>query len=189
MSLRDTIQPRPTLINVMVDLETLGRDYDAVFTNLGACMFDPLTGEIGDTYYQAIEWQSSIDAGRTIDAGTLHWWMSQDEEARKEILMPGLTLDWVLADFAAWLPATDDLRIWGNGPNFDIGKLETAYGIAKIPWPYYAPRCVRTIRDLAEGIVDKNDVPFEGIKHHALHDAIHQASYVSRMTIALRAGH
>ena len=35
--------------NVMKDLETIGNDYDGIFTAIGACVFDPNTGEIGDT--------------------------------------------------------------------------------------------------------------------------------------------
>lgn len=188
-SLRSLMPQKPQqpkqYTQVMVDLETLGRDYDAVFVSIGACEFDPKTGEIGRTFYQNVDWQSSLDEGRTLDAGTLEWWMSQEKEALGAILAPGIPLVEALLNFAEWLPVSEDLGIWANGPNFDIGKLETAYGIKNIPWPYWSPRCVRTISQLAEGLVGKHDMPFEGTQHNALDDAIYQATYVSKMYQAL----
>lgn len=170
--------------HVMTDLETIGNDYDGIFTAIGACKFDPNTGEIGGRFHQHITWESSIEKGRTITPDTLKWWMTQSEEARKEITRDGKHLTAVLELFRQWLP--ENAVVWGNGPTFDIGKLETAYGYYSIPWKYYNIRCVRTIRDLAEGIFDKDSIPFEGEKHNALADAVHQAKYVSAMWQALR---
>lgn len=169
--------------NVMIDLETIGNDYDGIFTNIGACIFNPETGEIGETFYRCITWESSVEAGRTITPNTIKWWMTQSEEARKEILAEGEHLDKVLVDFSAFLP--EDAKVWGNGCNFDIGKLETAYGYYKVPWKFWNIRDVRTVCELAEGLVSKNDIPFIGEKHNALDDAIHQAKYVSAMMQAI----
>jgi len=43
-----------TLDNVMIDLETIGNDYNGIFTNIGAVIFNPKTGEIGKTFYRRI---------------------------------------------------------------------------------------------------------------------------------------
>jgi hypothetical protein len=169
--------------DVMIDLETVGNDYNGIFTNIGACVFNPKTGEIGDTFYRAITWESSVEAGRTFTPDTIKWWMQQSDGARKEILAEGEPLDKVLKDFASFLP--EDPTVWGNGCNFDIGKLETAYGYYNIPWKFRAVRDVRTVCDLARGLVNKRDVPFEGVEHNALDDAIHQAKYVSKMVMAI----
>lgn len=174
--------------NVMIDLETLAFDYDAVFPTIGACLFEPTTGEIGETFYRVIDWQSALDFGRTVDQKVLKWWMAQEPEAKAEILKDGDTIEQVLFDFGQWLP--DDAIVWGNGPTFDIAKLETAYtkylGIDMIPWEFHAIRCCRTIRDLCDPMITPQSIPFTGIKHHALHDAIHQAKYVSAMWQWLR---
>ena len=169
--------------DVMIDLETVGNDYNGIFTNIGACVFNPKTGEIGDTFYKVITWESSVEAGRTFTPDTLKWWMTQSEEARKEIVAEGEPLEEVLKDFAKWLP--EDPIVWGNGSNFDIGKLETAYGYYNIPWKFWAIRDVRTVVWLAKGLVDKRDIPFEGVEHNALDDAIHQAKFVSKMVQAI----
>ena len=176
--------------HVMLDLETLGNDYSGVFVTLGACKFDPWTGEVDtkDTFYERIDWQSSLDEGRTVTPATIKWWMQQSKAARVEIMGEGLPMELplrsVLILFEQWLPK--GVTMWGNGPNFDLGKLEHAYGFYDIPWVFHKLRDVRTVRDLAKGLVDKKDTPFVGTPHHALHDAIHQATYVSAMYKALR---
>jgi len=109
--------------------------------------------------------------------------MEQSEEARKEILADGEPLNKVLADFATFIPI--DAKVWGNGSNFDIGKLETAYGFDHIPWKFWNIRDVRTICELSKGLVSKNDIEFIGEKHNALDDAIHQARYVSKMVMEI----
>jgi hypothetical protein len=52
------------------------------------------------------------------------------------------------------------------------------------PWHYRAPRDTRTLFDLAE--LDARDLPFVGVKHNALDDAIHQAKCVQAAHQRLR---
>ncbi len=170
--------------HVMIDLETIGNDYNGIFTTIGACVFYPETGELGNTFYKHINWESAVEAGRTITPATIKWWMGQPEEARAEIVKEGSDIQEVLQSFAMWLP--ENPIVWGNGPTFDIGKLENAFGYYNIPWKFQAIRCVRTIRALAKGRVDRALIPFEGVRHNAKDDAVHQAIYVSSMWQALR---
>lgn len=176
------------MINVMIDLETLSFGHNAVITNIGACEFNITTGYIEDTFQRTIDWQSSLDAGHIVDSDVLHWWFNQSKKAQAEMLGIGDHLHEVLQEFKEWLP--DGCCVWGNGPSFDITKLEVAYekwsGIDSVPWKFYNVRCVRTMRMLTEGIVDRNDIPFEGEKHTALADAVWQAKYVSKMYKALK---
>lgn len=55
---------------------------------------------------------------------------------------------------------------------------------------FYNERDVRTIVDLGQsiGFDPKRDMPFDGIKHDALADAIHQARYVSAIWQLLTGG-
>lgn len=60
---------------------------------------------------------------------------------------------------------------------------------APTPWIWWNDRDVRTMVALGKviGFDPKNDMPFDGERHNALADAIHQAQYVSaiwqRLTI------
>lgn len=170
--------------HVMIDLETMGNDYDGVFTTIGACVFEPMTGEITKVFYMSVSWESSIEAGRTFTPDTIKWWMSQSDTARAEACKAGHPLEFVLRQFAAWLPKNS--IVWGNGPTFDIGKLETAYGYYAIPWRYSDVRCVRTMREIGGDLVNPDSIPREGEKHNALDDAVWQAKYVSAIWQALR---
>jgi hypothetical protein len=171
--------------NVMIDLETLGLTPNAAFISLGACRFSPETAQIGDSFYERINWETAMD-GREVTPATLRWWMQQGDDARLEIIKPGRNMKDVLDSLYFWLGS--DCVVWGNGSTFDISILEDAYrqcGI-NIPWKFWNVRDVRTVVDLAKGLVDKNDVAQEGTAHNALGDAVYQAKYVSKMWQALR---
>lgn len=175
------------LNNVMIDLETLGTKDDAHILSIGACIFDLTTGAVDETetFYRVIDWNSQ--PGRSIDPDTVRWWMKQGVEATEEVLKPGIPLHDALVDFRRWLPAK--ATVWSNGMNFDIPILRHAYNedpsFRHPPWHWTKERDVRTVVAIAKGLVDR-PAAFDGVKHHALHDAIHQAKYISAMVMALR---
>lgn len=175
--------------HVMIDLETLGNTPNAAFIALGAVVFDPNKSDGGiyempKTFYERVDWESACK-GRSISPSTVKWWMQQSNDARAEILREGQPLLYVLESFAAWLP--EDAIVWGNGATFDISILQDAYG-ERAPWKFWNVRDVRTVVDMAYPEIDRSQFAFLGTPHHALHDAIHQAQYVSAMWSALRTG-
>lgn len=165
--------------NIMIDLETLGTSANSIFFSCGACKFNIETGEIGEKYYQTIDLQSSINAGRTFSASTLKWWFQQSDEARSKINDNGILLKDFLHEFSEFC-GTESV-VWGNGATFDISMLENAYGEYNQPWKFWNVRDVRTIVDLAHPKIEKTQVEFKGVNHNALDDAIYQAEYVSLM--------
>lgn len=169
--------------HVMIDLETLGVDPDCAFISIGACFFNPATGDIGKTFYRRIDWESALE-GRTITPSTLKWWMTQEDEARQEILKDGRPLKEVLNDFANYLGDSNPI-VWGNGATFDVSILTHAYN-GETRWPFWDVRDVRTVVDLAAQIdVFRDDFERRGVHHNALDDAIYQAEYVSAMWVEL----
>lgn len=169
----------------MIDLETFSVKSSGMFVSIGACKFDPFSGavDVDSTFYRRVDWESSWDAGREFDFSVLRWWLKQNQEAREEICKRGQPLDKVLADFHEWLPF--DPVVWGNGSNFDIAILDHAYN-GDPKWKFWNIRDVRTVVDIASGIVDRPKM--EGVCHNALEDAIHQAKYVCEMVQKLREG-
>ena len=175
------------LYDVMIDLETLGTTPDSAILAIGAVKFDPHTGEQREQFYTVIEFEDADK--RKISAATVKWWMQQDEDARMALVKPAsmaIDLETALVDFGNFLSPGD--KVWGNGATFDISMLEHAYGY-EAPWKFWNVRDVRTVVDIASGLVDRNDTKFVGQAHNALDDAIHQAKYVSAMVMALRANH
>lgn len=169
--------------HVMIDLETLGVKVDSVFISIGAVYFDPETGHLGKEFYVNIDWQSSIDAGRAIDASTLQWWFDQSKEAKISVLRDlSVSFPKALQMLHGFLSKNIDKNVvWGNGSSFDISILEHAYhkNFTPIPWKFWNIRDVRTIKDLGKDLVDKSIFDFIGVAHNALDDSKHQAKYVS----------
>ncbi|EOG9062800.1 3'-5' exonuclease [Vibrio fluvialis] len=173
--------------NLMIDLETMGNSSNAAIVSIGACFFEPSTGEIGEKFSRIISLESSQACG-CIDASTVLWWMKQSNEARAVLnSREAVHITSALQDFRQF--TNDGLGqplVWGNGSSFDCVILKNTIiqclGEQYVPWQFWNERDVRTMVDLGKSLLGfdpKRDMPFEGIRHDALSDAIHQAKYVS----------
>lgn len=172
--------------HVMLDWETMGNKPNAAVIALGACFFDPVTGEIGAKFYSEINLSSSVAAGLDIDPSTVIWWMSQSDEARAKFKRNenAPSLRSCARQFQDWLTLSTDvsvgeIELWGNGAAFDnviaanvFNKL--GYSEEDRPWRFWGDRCYRTVKNLYPDVEYK----FEGVKHFALDDAISQAKHL-----------
>lgn len=182
--------------HIMLDIETLGTSSNAVITSIGATFFNPLTGDNGAQFYAVVNPQSCVDIGMSVDISTIMWWMRQDDEARKHLYGAEKSdrIEDVLKDFTHWIISNSDSppKVWGNGCTFDNVILSNAYnklGVIR-PWKYNGDMDVRTIVEIGRtcGIDPKTHIQFGGVKHNALHDAIHQAKYVSAIWMHIAGG-
>lgn len=172
--------------DVMVDLETLGTVPGCSVLSIGAVAFDADADAVSEsTYGICILRSSCLDAGLFEDVATIDWWAKQDPDVAQildlaqdpEIAVP---LSDALTDFSFWLAGYGpDVRIWGNGADFDNPILAAAYRAAGIdlPWESYSGRCYRTLKNL------RRDVPFVriGSHHNAVDDAVSQAAHAVRI--------
>lgn len=171
------------MLDLIIDIETLGTGPAAAVISIGAVKYDRTSGQITDKFYAAISRADAEKYGTTTQS-TLDWWAKQDMRA-SAAAFSGKELSVTVAErFAQFARGT---KPWGNGSVFDVVIMETlfnAHGI-KCPWLFWNIRDLRTLVDLAEYVAafDKKSVPFEGIQHHALHDAVHEA-HVMRAAIA-----
>ncbi|MGA5918693.1 3'-5' exoribonuclease domain-containing protein [Escherichia coli] len=172
--------------HLMIDLETMGKKSNAPIVVIGAVFFDPQTGEIGPTFYIVISLVDAMDTGAVPDSSTIEWWLAQSSEARSAILVDQVKLVDALIQFREFINEYSDekfVQVWGNGATFDNTILRTSYERLNIPcpWRYYNDRDVRTIVELGKtiGFDARTVIPFEGVRHHALDDARHQAKYVT----------
>lgn len=155
------------MYRLMIDLETLGLKPGCVILSIGAVRFD--RSGLGRSFYRRISMESCQDAGLTIDAGTLSWWLTQTDESKAELYGKRDLKD-VLIEFSSFCN-TDE--IWANSPAFDCVILRAAYEAVglDVPWHYSDERCFRTLKGLPQFVsTPKPDIP-----HHALHDAKRQA--------------
>lgn len=169
----------------MIDLETFGIHDRAPVISIGACLFNIDTGDILQSFKQNITFESALQHGAP-DGGTVKWWMEQSDEARSMVMQDPRPLEWVLAQFADWMPP--DCVVWGNGATFDISLLTHVHNSTglEVPWGFKNINDVRTIVRAANPDVQPADFEFDGTPHDALDDAKYQAKYVSAMWQHLR---
>ncbi|EMF1904218.1 3'-5' exoribonuclease [Raoultella ornithinolytica] len=185
-------------VHVMVDLETMGKKHNAPIVAIGAVVFDPATGSIGESFYKVVCLESSVNWGAVIDPSTVIWWLKQSSEARSaSVNDDAIPLQDALLQFREFVSdnvagGSKKAQVWGNGASFDNSILRSSYDcIAEdYPWEYWNDRDVRTMVELGQAISfdPKTTIPFEGSRHNALADAIHQARYVSAIWQRIIAG-
>lgn len=171
-------------MDIMLDLETAATFSDAAILSIGAVKMDLKNKTILDEFYMPVALDSAVAGGGKTDPATLEWWEKQSQEA-KDALKDGQDITLVLSKFSDWVLAPPmnrkDVRMWGNGADFDNVILGNAYrrlGYAyeQLPWSYGGNRCFRTIKSLYSQVELKPTA--DGVHHHALHDAIYQAKWL-----------
>ncbi len=197
-------------VDIMVDLETLSTEPNAVILSIGACEFDPDTGTIFETFYSKLNHAAVTneqgfakpESGLHVSQSTLDWWTKQSKEAYEAAFniydAPPRYAD-PLEAFKQFVIACrahspgQKLRIWGNDPDFDIVILNQnfkAMGGILPPWQFWESRSVRTMKDLWQYALKKGDpkniVKRMGTHHNAKDDAIHQALIVSKVWQAIQ---
>lgn len=184
--------------NLMVDLETMGNKPNAPIVAIGAVFFEPTTGELGQQFYTAVNLASDMAAGAVPSGDTINWWLMQSSEARAAITTDAaVTINVAICELSAFVRQHGEdpkyLKVWGNGASFDNVILRSAYERCGLPpcWNWFNDLDVRTMVNLGRkiGFDPKRDLPFDGERHNALADAIHQAQYVSAIHQRLLAPH
>lgn len=166
--------------NVMLDLETMGNTSNAAIIEIGACVFSSKHG-LGSEFSVEIDLQSSMDAGLTVDASTIMWWMMQKWDARKRFKgnSKAAPLSKALEEFRKWIPSGS--TVWGCGSDFDNVILENAYLCfgEKAPWDTrYQNRCFRTLKNIFK---DVEKPERQGVHHSAIDDAKYQAEWALKI--------
>jgi hypothetical protein len=160
---------------VMIDIETVGLDVGAAIVEIGAVTFD-LNGP-GDTFHRSVSLTSSQEAGLTIDADTVEWWVGEQPDVASDVLVGGEDLTDALASLSCWSGITEADEVWANSPSFDCEMLEHAgeqVGV-QMPWEFYQERDVRTLDALPHSVELQQD----GTEHSALDDAVYQTRVAS----------
>ena len=169
------------MLDVMLDLETMGNGPDAAIVAIGAVGMDLRNGTLGLEFYETINLESAVASGGKMDAATVSWWMQQSDAARAEF-SGGDVADDVLYRFWGFLTENSDeetLRVWGNGADFDNVIMATTLSRHdfKPPWKYSNNRCFRTVRKLFQDIT----FDYSGTRHRAIDDARNQALHLIKI--------
>jgi hypothetical protein len=164
----------------MMDLETFGTRPGCAIRSIGACLFDPYTGETAEDFYVNVDRESCRAAGLWIDPNTEAWWSRQSQEAQTALLVDPKPLGEALQAFSFWWGKANPEYMWSQGANFDGPLLEACYNKEAgmiVPWSFYNARDTRTLYHMAR--LDTRQVKRGGTYHNALDDCKFQAKCCS----------
>jgi DNA polymerase III epsilon subunit-like protein len=161
------------MLNVMLDLETLGTKPGCPVLSIGAVTFDPDMPDSGTHFYEVCGLREQFAAGLVPDADTLAWWTQQSNAAAMFSGLANASASVAFTRFQNWFPS--DALVWGNGADFDmpiLAKAMQALGYTA-PWKPFSGRCFRTLKNLYPHVPKVQ--PTEA--HNALSDALAQAQW------------
>jgi DNA polymerase III epsilon subunit-like protein len=173
--------------DVMIDLETLDTTPTATVLTIGAVKFDPFDDTISkdpvDNLYIKVDIDSCDKLGLTTSQSTIDWWSRQDPKAQDEAFSTEGRIPIHEAMNQLYKFCWGAQRVWSHGSAFDIIICEHIFAkLSKaVPWNFWQVRCTRTLFDI--GI---NPERVSVTAHHALSDAIDQASGVQTVMRTLR---
>lgn len=136
-------------MDLMIDLETLGRRAGCVVWEIAAVAFNPATGEeIADGEW-LIDVPSAVEAGLEIEEETARWWQDRGGVRRTG----AVELDRAAREFVEFVVDLAPERIWSRGAAFDFPILEAMLAEAgqRVPWSYWQACCQRTVFKVAFG--------------------------------------
>ena len=180
-----------------LDIETAALSNNCKIFTIGAVVGDILTGQIKDEFYIRVAPQGQET--RDVDDSTMeNFWGDYNvvsKEARREVFdtsLPRVKLSEAFAKLNTFIREQGEpVQVFGNGSEFDNAIVLEAYRYYGIfpAWKHWCNQSVRTLvytGRLLMGVDPKYDIPFEGIPHHALHDARHEFKYIHHIMSSLK---
>ena len=181
-------------VDIMVDIETLGKSADATIIRISSIGFNIETGE----YYSHLTFDKVADIEKNerplkIEGGTLKWWLNTDKELLNDLIngnrSENLSSEDVIREFYKWVEGIvtkvgrNNTYLWGNGILFDNRIIQHQMESLGLNYPIYYrnDRDVRTLLEIAslktgaseEDIKDKY-MDKTLVAHNALHDVKNQ---------------
>lgn len=193
--------------HISIDIETPATSPSSAIVQIGVAVMDH-KGEIfnhkGRNFKIDITEYDSYPQF-DVSIGTMMWWATQDQEAFREAFgvynpsgMNGVNEDRNSLALTMQLlcehirSIEGKIRVWAKPPSFDLVIIQHALKVTgyKCPWSFRDERCLRTLLDLTPRDASIHGMPFEGAKHDAYADAVHQLKQIRAcLTVAGRMRH
>lgn len=161
--------------NIMIDLETLSTDPNAAIIQIGACYFEPFTGQIGNTFEVCL----IPDPEAHVSYSTIAWWFKQAEQARSNVMNNPIEAREAILKYTEF--AKQAKCVWSKG-YFDFMILQSNFNRLRIEFPhkYWDCRDMRSVTELCRMMMDlKNGKSGKSNTHTALDDCKNQVSILS----------
>lgn len=170
--------------DVMIDIETLSTETNALILTISAVKFDMKEDNIDSLHYR-VDRESCEKLKMHVDENTVKWWNTQKNEAQLEVFeeKDRFSIKFVLLKLTEFVK--DGNCFWSHSPNFDYVILESAYKKCKLqpPWKFWQLRDTRTVYDLAN--VNLKDFSKDSVCHNSLVDCQNQIRALKQSYINL----
>lgn len=163
-----------TMMNIMLDIETLGTAANSIILSLAAVKFE-FGSDKTEVYSVNIDPKTSKKYGMISNPATIQWWKEQKPEALKAFMTNQISIEEALDGFTEFVgPKWKDTVFWANGISFDAPILDWSYNATgrTPPWKYWNQRDARTIYALCD--INMKTYPRIGTYHNAVDDCLTQ---------------
>jgi len=181
---------------LMIDIETLSTQTNAVVLSIGAVVFQ--FGEVSkpeelDYIYHALSISDGTQSKRHLCTNTISWWLEQDRSVLKEALKGEFTAPDALEELSSFCKQHEIKNIWGYGNMFDNAIMRDLYKDAGLEYPvsYRDDMDMRTLVYMAQYLMGmKYNIPHykHGTLHNALDDAVSQAITAQQIFMDIQDG-
>ena len=163
--------------DLMLDIETMGVNPNAVVIQLAAVWFDIQTGEVFDTFCVNIDEEDAVKEGFTVCESTKKWWGQQKPEILAGIRKDTVLVKDAITDFATFLKkGGEDYRIWSHATfDYPIVANYLRQYVGTRRFNYKNARDIRTLVDLSG--LDQDGFSWVKKTHNALDDCLFQIEY------------
>tara|TARA_R110000822_G_scaffold302649_2_gene426987 strand:+ start:36069 stop:36629 length:561 start_codon:yes stop_codon:yes gene_type:complete len=179
--------------DVMIDIETAGRNPGCAIIQIAAVPFNMNTGVVSkNTFTMSINLEHQFKNKFSYCPNTLRWWKKENYTLFKQLSESKNLYAHVGSEFQKYFKSLKnhkEIRVWGNSNRFDLGIINGWYrraiGFEFQPfWNTWLERDVRTLSSLKPSI--KANMKFKGTKHDAIDDCKHQIRYCHKTIKALK---
>lgn len=182
-------------IDIVTDIETLGRRTDSTIIQLSAVAFDLYGDKIIDSFDKMIDIEKET---MVVDGCTVKWWLNTDKELLSKIILSeeSIPINQAIRDFRDWIDKMDNINydnkntyLWGNGILFDNKMIQAQMAKHNLQYPifYKNDRDMRTILELAslksglsESYIKNLCKRDELHEHNALDDCLFQIDVIRK---------
>ncbi|MGC4014676.1 MAG: 3'-5' exoribonuclease [Luteolibacter sp.] len=134
--------PPTETLHLLLDLESLTkRDPRGAIVEIGAVLFCPESGTIGETFFRQIRVTPDNELA---EIDTLEWHRKHGRDL--DAFKYGHELKDALDDLILWMPPKADLAgVWSWGITYDFPRLEYRFDIYRLeqPWDYFQVKDAR----------------------------------------------
>lgn len=183
------------MIDLMIDIETLGQGPGCVITSVALVPFN-LNGkplEDSTPFQIQLHIGEQLAEGYTMNMDTLEWWLNNSLEVRRSTFGGVGWLSELTTELVEYIQQIEKeyktYRLWATSAKMDYGCIHYTFAKQGKPYPFNhtAEHCARTVRNLTKMLVPGYKLDADkGRNHDAIRDCITQIDQLQKQYQALR---